>query len=163
MKKLKIVMMIVLAMFLFGFVSSAFAFHGEGEGRAPKPGSCPHMMQGGDYSRGSYCKIGILLSKAEELNLTESQIKAMMELKNRVDKQMINYDAQIGVVMIDLRAMMCQDDLNKAEIDKLIDKKYEIKKEKAKYITSTMVEVNSLLTPDQKKAYKSMMKNKCKK
>ena len=48
--------------------------------------------------------------------------------------------------------------MDKAAMDKLIDKKYGLKKEKAKYLVGTCAALNGILTKEQREKVKDLRK-----
>ena len=75
---------------------------------------------------------------------------------------MIRKKAEIDIVALDIKAAMRDEQINTGAIDKLIDRKYDLKKAKAKSLVGAYAAVNGILTDEQKSKLKSLWK-KCKK
>lgn len=71
--------------------------------------------------------------------------------------------AEIDVLKIDIKAKLWEDTIDKKGINKLIDKKYELKKEKAKALVDAYAQFNNILTEDQKKTLKTIIRQRRKK
>jgi Spy/CpxP family protein refolding chaperone len=67
------------------------------------------------------------------------------------------------VLKIDIKAKLWEDTIDKKGINKLIDKKYEIKKEKAKALVDTYAQFNNILTEEQKKTLETIIRQRHKK
>jgi Spy/CpxP family protein refolding chaperone len=64
---------------------------------------------------------------------------------------------------VDIKGSLCEDPIDKKSINKLIDKKYELKKAKAKALVDAYATFQAILTDDQKKKLKeSSRKCQCK-
>ncbi|MFC1576484.1 Spy/CpxP family protein refolding chaperone [Candidatus Omnitrophota bacterium] len=112
---------------------------------------------------GKFCKKAkIMLSNKDELGLTDAQVKKVKELKVKTKKDLIKKKAEIDIVALDIKAQMWEDPIDTATINKLIDKKYNLKKEKAKSLVDAYATLKGLLTEEQKAKMKEVYK-KCKK
>jgi Spy/CpxP family protein refolding chaperone len=101
-------------------------------------------------------KIRVILSNAEKLNLNESQIEQLENQTYLIKKSMIEKEADIKTLALEIKKELGKDTINKDTVNALIDQKYEAKKQKTKELVDGYITVNSILTGDQKKALKTM-------
>ncbi|MFH1593320.1 MAG: hypothetical protein ABID09_01320 [Candidatus Omnitrophota bacterium] len=125
---------------------------GHGKGRTQKDG----------LSEKFYEKAHFLMSNAEELGLSDEQVSKIKDIKLKTKRDLILKKAEIEVVALDIDAMMHEDVINKVDIDKLIDKKYDLKKENAKLLVGSYATLKGLITKEQKDKMKEIWKS-CKK
>jgi len=107
-------------------------------------------------------KAKVILSNKTELGLTDEQAAKIKALKLKTKKDIIKRKAEIDLVAVDLRAQKRKDPVDTKAVHALIDKKYELKKEKAKYSMAAYVELKGILTAEQKSKLKEIY-GKCKK
>lgn len=107
-------------------------------------------------------KAHFLMEKKEELGLSDEQVAKIKDLKLNAKKVSIKRGAEIEIIALDIKAAMWQDAIDTEAIDALIDKKYEIKKEKAKSMVRAYAELKGILTAEQKDKLKELYKA-CKK
>jgi len=115
---------------------------------------------GHDHGDEVYKKARIILSNKAELGLTDEQAAKVKDLSSKVKKDLIRKDAEIDIGAIDLKEEKWKDPVDIEAVNKLIDKKYELKKDKAKYQVAAYAELQGLLTADQKIKVKEIYK-KC--
>jgi len=101
-------------------------------------------------------KAHFILKNQEELGLSEEQVERIKGLKIEVKKELIKRRAEIEILAVDIKAKMHEGEIDIKAVNKLIDKKYELKKEKAKYLIKTYVELKSILTEEQKQSLKAI-------
>ncbi|MDP8299305.1 MAG: hypothetical protein P9L88_05335 [Candidatus Tantalella remota] len=122
---------------------------------------------GGYHQKGLDSKIlykaKFMLKNQDELGLSAEQVKKIKEVKIAVKKDTVKRNAEIELIKIDIKAKMYDDKLDVAGIDKLIDKKYDLKKAKAKALVQTCSDMRDILTEDQMKEFKAMCRKSCKK
>ena len=82
-------------------------------------------------------------------------------LKVEAKKELIRKNAEIKLLEIDIKSAMYADNIDVEAIGKLIDAKYDLKKEKAKNTINKYVELKGILTPEQKDTLKGL-KKQCK-
>ncbi len=109
-----------------------------------------------------YCKAMVMLKNEEELGLSEKQVETIKKLKIDTKKDLIRKNAEIDVLALDIKMEMYKDSMDTAAVNKLVDKKYDIKKEKTKAIIAACAELKDTLTKDQKSKLKDIIKQ-CKK
>ena len=107
-------------------------------------------------------KARMILSNKAELGLTDEQVAKVKDLSSKVKKDLIRKDAEIDIGAIDLKEEKWKDPVDIEVVNKLIDKKYELKKDKAKYQVAAYAELKSILTAEQKSKLKEIY-GKCKK
>ena len=121
-----------------------------------------YSYAGGGYKHGLddklHEKTHLIFSNKEELGLSDSQVEKIKELKIATKKDIISKDASIDIMAVDIKAEMWKDPINVDKINKLIDKKYDIKKEKMKIIVKTYADIKDILTKDQKAKLKEICK-----
>ena len=115
---------------------------------------------GGGFEEKFFCKAGMMLKNQEELGLSDEQAGKIKDLKIKTKKDLIRKNAEIEIIVLDLKSAMCGDQIDTGAMDKLIDKKYDFKKEKAKSLMGAYAEVKEILTSEQKNKLKDLYK-KC--
>ncbi|MFH0763338.1 MAG: Spy/CpxP family protein refolding chaperone [Candidatus Omnitrophota bacterium] len=107
-------------------------------------------------------KAEFLLKNQEELKLSDEQAAKIKDLELNTQKEIISKDAQLEIAGLDLQSSLGKDAVNTDEVNKLIDKKYDLKKEKDKSLVNAYAALNNILTEEQKEKIKGLWK-KCKK
>lgn len=111
-------------------------------------------------SKFSY-KVGMILRNEEELGLSGEQVKQLKELKVATKKDLVRKNADIDILAIDIKSKLWGETIDVEGVNALIDRKYEIKKAKAKSLVAACVALKGILTDEQLKKFKSL-KKKCK-
>ena len=96
-------------------------------------------------------KIHLALKNNEELGLSDEQYEKLKTLKMNTKKDLIKRKAEIDIIGVDIKGKLWEDPIDKESINKLIDKKYELKKAKAKALVEAYATFQTILTDDQKK------------
>ena len=109
-----------------------------------------------------FYKTHMMLKNQDELGLSDKQVEKIKGLKIETKKDLIRKNAEIDVIALDIKAAMWDEQIDTGAIDKLIDKKYDLKKEKAKSLVGAYAAVKGILTSGQKDKLKDLWK-KCKK
>ncbi len=99
-----------------------------------------------------------ILKYGEELRLSDIQIDKIKELLLKSKKDAIKQDAEIEVITLDIKSQMRADNIDTEVINTLIDKKYELKKAKAKSSMAAYIQLKSILTNKQKGRLKKLYK-----
>lgn len=107
-------------------------------------------------------KAHFFLKNQEELELSDEQIEKIKDLKIKTQKDIIRKDAELEILALDLQSGLWKDTINIDVVNKLIDKKYDLKKGKAKSLVDAYAALKDILTEEQKKKMKDLWK-KCKK
>ncbi len=110
-----------------------------------------------------FYKAKFMLKNADELELSDKQVDAIKELKFATKRELVKRSAEIDLVKIDIKEKLYKDKIDLAGINPLIDKKYELKKEKAKYLVKQYAALKGILTDKQLKELKVLCRKSCKK
>ncbi len=92
-----------------------------------------------------------LLENQEEIGLSRETAQKVKELKVRTKKEMIKDGADIEMITVDIGAELWSQKPDIGLINKLVDKKYDLKKESVKKFIEAFVALKTMLTPDQLK------------
>jgi len=112
----------------------------------------------GDMDGKFYKKAMLIIENQEELGLSDAEVKKVMDLKMATKKDLIAKKAEIDLLAVDIKAVLWADEIDVTSVNALIDRKYEIKKEKAKSLVAACVALKGMLTPEQQKALKGLCK-----
>ena len=105
-----------------------------------------------------YMKAKMALSHQDDLGLSDDQVKKIKDLKHKIKKDVIRADADVEIIIVDIESAMWEDMIDIEAVNKLLDKKYDIMKGKAKEIVAACAELKEILTKEQKEKMKAMMK-----
>lgn len=129
------------------FVSAGYADHGVGYHKKGEYGGYHRKGLSGKAMK----KMHMVLRNKKELEITDEQEQAIRKLKYDTKKKVITMKAEADVIAVDIKSMMYDDDpMDTEAINALIDKKYEIKKNKAKILIGAYAELKKILTAEQK-------------
>ncbi|MFH1752553.1 MAG: hypothetical protein ABH875_00060 [Candidatus Omnitrophota bacterium] len=103
----------------------------------------------GDLESKFYKKAHMIMENGEKLSLSDKIVAEIKELKMSTKKGLIMKKAEIEVVALDIKSMLYEEKINTEEINKLIDKKYDLKKEKTKTIVAAYARLKGYLSKDQ--------------
>ena len=103
-----------------------------------------------------YYKAKMMMKNKEELGLSESQVDQIKKLKMETKNNVIRKDAEIDILAIDIKSELWEDKIDTAKTDPLIDKKYNLKKEKTKMLVSALAQLKAILTEDQLEKLKAI-------
>jgi Spy/CpxP family protein refolding chaperone len=101
-------------------------------------------------------KMHMAVVNAGELGLTDEQVDQIIDLKVKMKKDVIQYNAKIDTVKIDIKYELWKDQIDRAKIDEQINVKYDMKKDKAKSLVAYLVEFKGILSDEQNEQLKSM-------
>ena len=101
-------------------------------------------------------KVRLALKNQEELGLSDEQCEKLKALKMNTKKDLIKRKAEIDIIEVDIKGNLYEDPIDKKSINKLIDKKYELKKAKAKALVEVYAAFQNIFTDDQKKKLKEI-------
>ncbi|MBU4304948.1 MAG: Spy/CpxP family protein refolding chaperone [Candidatus Omnitrophica bacterium] len=119
-----------------------------------------HSKNAHDFNKsisGSICRI---LMCEDILNLTAEQKDALKDLQYKMKREKISRKADIDLVALDIMNAMQKEVIDTKAINKLIDRKYDYKKEIMKSKVEAYAKIQGILTPEQK-AVLNDMKGKC--
>ena len=106
-------------------------------------------------------KLHMIFEHQEELGISDDQLAKIKELKVALKKDLIQKQADIDLVKVDIRSALYEDEINLNSVDKLIDQKYETKKSKSKQVVSTLAQLKKILTKDQMDNLKNLKRKGC--
>lgn len=150
MKGRTVITVFLAAMLMLGVATVAAHAYGQADSKG-----C-----GMDFEKKFCQKAQFILSNQEEMGLSDEQVEKMKELKMNLCKEMIKKDAEISIAALDIETEMHKDPINIEALNKLIDSKYDLKKEKAKAAVSAYAALKGMLTKEQKDKMKELWK-KC--
>jgi len=107
-------------------------------------------------------KAGFMMMNEEELGLSDEQVDKIKDIKMATKREMVKRGSEIDMVKLDIKEKMYEDKIDPADLDPLIDKKYELKKAKAKYLVRQYADLKGVLSDDQMKELKSLWRKSCK-
>jgi hypothetical protein len=97
-----------------------------------------------------------LMMNGEKLQLTADQKDQIHALKMKIKKDMIMKEAQADVLQLDIMEMLMKEDPQLNAVNTVIDKKYDIKKQKAKDLAESYIDLCNVLTKEQKTMAKDL-------
>lgn len=98
----------------------------------------------------------LVLAHQAMLNLSGEQVAKIEDVDLKTRKAMIKAEADIKIMALDIQSEMKKDVIDIKEVNKLLDQKYALKKEKAKTGVGAYAAVKALLTPEQKSILKDL-------
>lgn len=154
---------IISCVLVVGIILSGLAFAGsQGKGDHKGFGS-KQSHNGHSLEKKVFYRFHLAIANEVELGLSEEQYEKIKTLKINTKKDLIIKRAEIDVLKIDIKAKLWEDTIDKKGINKLIDKKYELKKEKAKALVDAYAQFKNIITEEQKKALKTIVRQRHKK
>jgi hypothetical protein len=102
-------------------------------------------------------KLHLAIEYQDELQASDSQIRKIRELKIRLKKDLIQRKAEIELIGVDIKSKLWANDIDRKEINQLIDRKYELKKAKAKSLVDALIELKDILKDDQEEKLKDIL------
>lgn len=106
-------------------------------------------------------KAHFFLKNQEKLELSDEQIEKIKDLKIKAQKDIIRKDAELKILALDLQNGLRKDAINTDAVNDLIDKEYDLRKEKTKSLVDAYAALKDILTAEQKEKIKGLWK-KCK-
>ena len=100
-----------------------------------------------------------ILENYEEIGLTDEAAKKIKELKIGTKKSLIRNTAEAELLMVDIISKLYTDKPEISEINKLIDKKFDVKKAGMKKLIAAFVGIKKLLSKEQMKQMKAICKS----
>ena len=100
-----------------------------------------------------------ILENHEELGLTDENVKKVRDLKIGTKKSLIRNKAEVELLMVDIISSLYAAKPEISEINKLIDKKFDIKKAGMKKLIASFVGIKKLLSKEQMKQVKAICKS----
>lgn len=143
----------ILAMFLVCvFVSGILVFGANASDYMKGKGHKKSLEEKFNY------KLHFIMGNEEELSLSEDQVDKIKNLGIATKKGMIRAKAEIDVLGLDIKSELWKATIDTAAIDKLIEKKYDLKKAKAKASVKAYAALKGMLTAEQKEKMKDLFK-----
>ncbi|MDD4202323.1 MAG: hypothetical protein PHQ52_02540 [Candidatus Omnitrophica bacterium] len=105
-----------------------------------------------------FYKMQVALMNEEELGLTKEQSDKIKDIKLATQKKLIMDDARIDVIAIDIEDNLWKKEIDLANIQKLVDEKYDIKKDKTMTTITAYSEFKEVFSDEQYE----QLKEKCK-
>ncbi len=100
----------------------------------------------------------LCLKNADKLGLTEEQIGQLKKIHNEQLKKLIMLKAEVKVIDVDLSAELEKDVPNLDRVEKLLKKQEELKTKYRLELVRAKVESSKILTKEQRKKLKTLMK-----
>jgi len=123
--------------------------------------SCQKGAQAGcGLDKRIFWKIHCIMTHQDLLNLSEDQVARINQLKISTKKDLIERDAEIDLVRVDMKSKLCEARIDTKGLGKLIDRKYDLKKAKAKALVGAHAELNNVLSVEQHKQLKTICRRK---
>ena len=104
-------------------------------------------------------KLHLAIENQDELKASDSQIEKIRGMKIALKKDLIQRKAEIDLISVDIKSKLCANDIDKKDINELIDRKYELKKEKARSVVETMIALKKILKDEQEEKLKDIMRH----
>lgn len=99
-------------------------------------------------------KVMFIMANAADIQLSDAQMNKIKALKIKAKKSLLMKDAETEGLALDLLEAMSKDEIDMNMVNGLIDKKYEIKKARAKEIVAACSDIRQILTAEQFKKLK---------
>jgi Spy/CpxP family protein refolding chaperone len=94
-------------------------------------------------------KVKMVYLYQDELNINDSQLDQIRELKIALKKDVIKKQADLDIIKVDIRSLLYEDEIDVEAVNKHIDQKYEIKKAKTKKVVKSYAQLKKILTNEQ--------------
>lgn len=146
--KKKIAAVFCLSIFTMLICFSLIA-HAEGDHKKGQDGHCIKKVL--------FHRFHSIIKNQDSLNISDKQISKIKELKISIKKDLIKQNAEIDIVKLDMKLKLWDEAIDKKGLNKLIDKKFDLKKDKEKLLVDTYIELNNILTGEQKKKLQGIM------
>ncbi|MDY6843668.1 MAG: Spy/CpxP family protein refolding chaperone [Thermodesulfobacteriota bacterium] len=102
-------------------------------------------------------KAHIILKNKDELKLSDKQITGIKNLKLNAKKDLIRKKAEIDAISVDIKSKLYDETIDVSGINKLVDQKYDLKKEKTKSLIAAYAELKKILSEEQKEKLEELM------
>ncbi len=94
-------------------------------------------------------KVKMIYLYQGELNVTDKQLDQIHVLKVDLKKDLIMKKAELDIIKVDIRSLLQEDEIDVDAVNKLLDKKYEIKKAKSKKAVEAYAGLKKILSMEQ--------------
>ena len=109
------------------------------------------------FEKKIFCKLRLAIVHQDKLGLSEDQVAKIQEIETSTKKDIIKREAEIDLITVDIKSKLHEDKIDKEGIGKLIDQKYDLKKEKAKALIGVCAQLNTILSGEQKKELRGLI------
>lgn len=113
---------------------------------------------GQDITETFFQKAHLLMASQDKLELSDDQVNTIRNLKMEVKKSLIRQEAELQVAKLDIASQLYSEKPDAKELQKLIDQKYEAKKNMEKTVVDAYFKVKGTLNDKQIAALKEMKK-----
>jgi hypothetical protein len=121
---------------------------------------CKKMKHKDNIEKKVFKKLHVIMKNKDELKLSENQIAEIKKLKVNAKKDLIRKKAEIDVISVDIKSKLWDETIDVSGINKLVDQKYDLKKEKTKSLIAACAELKKILSKEQKEMLKELMRHK---
>lgn len=143
---------VISALLAFALVLSLTAFKAYAYDRGKKEG----YHKG--FEKKFFYKARLILKNKDKLGLADKQLKKIKGLKIKTKKDVIRKDAELSIIALDIKAAIGEKQIDTGAVNKLLDKKYDLKKDKAKSLLAAYAALKRILTDEQKGKLKNILK-----
>ena len=105
--------------------------------------------QYGNLEMKFYKSVHLVLAGQEELGLSTDQVKSIKALTVEVKKDLIQRNAKIETLGVEIKTMMWEAPFDVTDVNNLVAEKYKLKKDKAQYLISSIDKLHKTLTSEQ--------------
>lgn len=149
----RLVVALLIAVFAFSGAAIVYA-EKDDMGKMDKMGMMDKMNMDNKILKKAY----FFLKNSEELGISDEQMVKIKVLKVGIEKELIQQNVDIEILDIDIQTAISMDNIDADAVNKLIGKKYDLKKAKAQYLVTKYVELKNILTAEQKTKLKDLLK-----
>lgn len=103
-------------------------------------------------------KAHFLKENQDEIGLSDAQVKEIMNLKRRSQKDVIAKDAEIEALTLDIWAILYERPIDVEGAKKLVEHKYAVKQAKSLHLVQSLSDMMNVLTDEQYAAMKAVWK-----
>ncbi|MFH1288804.1 MAG: Spy/CpxP family protein refolding chaperone [bacterium] len=148
---------IIIACLVLLLSTSVVFAHGECEKMSAQNGPMK-MTRGNEKGCIFHMETDRIVKHAKEIGLSKEQIAKINDLKTNYKKDVIKKQAEIDTLKIDKQALVKKDDVDLAELKKIIQKMAVLEGEKEYNCMEACVKVKKVLNDEQRKKLREMMK-----
>jgi len=97
-----------------------------------------------------------ILEKHNELNLSKEQISQIKKLSATIKKDLINRDAKIKTLNVEINTLMWEFPFETEAVNELLSEQYALKTEQSKYLISAYARLEAILAEEQVQKLKEL-------
>lgn len=113
-----------------------------------------------DLEHKLYMKAMFLLMNRNKLDLSDAQVGQIKDIKVDAKKELIDRKAAIDKLKVDIMAEMYEEDMDDEKVKGLIEKKYDLKKQKALFLVDSCSRIRDVLDKEQREKAKKLWMRK---